>query len=327
MDKTGFRSFLAAKGTPEKDIDSFVNIVVCFEDHLSRTSGESSNERIEAVNIEAFSDELIKSGENTWDNYLALARYAQFRQDHVAFKSIVELIDGCEVMHNLYNKVGISLGEDMRGSIFEGVDLPPMGTPNTKKPPITQTVMGRLESQTDPQTCRALLIDCLRDLPDEDYFQERKKYLACDSLDDYLEQRETDFLAELETIKEDGGLFYTQPVTDEVIEFMRDNPEISNVVRRGNTLYKTKIPYQTDEYLKETDEDLKRYHYCHCPWVRESLKDGDAHISSTFCNCSAGYVKKPWEVIFGQPLQVELLESILDGNPRCRFAIQLPEGV
>lgn len=322
MDKTGFYSFLIEKGTPEGNIDFYVNIAGRFEDHITMTSSESSNER-----IEAFTDELIDSGENTWDNYLALARYAQFRQDYTAFRLIVELIDGCEVMQNLYNKVGISLGEDFRDVIFEGVVLPPVGTPNTRKPAVTQTVMGRLERQTDPQTCRSLLIDCLRDLPDESYFQEREKYLACNSLDDYLDQRGTDFLSDLETIKEEGGLYYTQPVTGEVIEFIRDNPEISHGVRRANTLFQTKIPYMTNDYLKEADEGLKRYHYCHCPWVRESLKTGDPQISSTFCNCSAGFIKKPWEVIFGQHLQVEMLESVLDGDPRCRFAIQLPDGV
>jgi predicted hydrocarbon binding protein len=47
--------------------------------------------------------------------------------------------------------------------------------------------------------------------------------------------------------------------------------------------------------------------------------------AGTFCNCSAGFHKKPFEVAFGQPVKVEVLESVLLGGERCRFAIHLPE--
>ncbi len=36
--------------------------------------------------------------------------------------------------------------------------------------------------------------------------------------------------------------------------------------------------------------------------------------------------KKPWEVIFEGPLEAEVLESVLQGDLRCRFAIHLPAG-
>ena len=48
-------------------------------------------------------------------------------------------------------------------------------------------------------------------------------------------------------------------------------------------------------------------------------------LNAVFCNCSGGFSKKPWEVIFGQTLQVDLLESALKGDYRCRFAVHLPE--
>ena len=57
------------------------------------------------------------------------------------------------------------------------------------------------------------------------------------------------------------------------------------------------------------------------------MRAGDAAVPPVFCNCSAAFSKKPWEVIFGQPLKAEVLETILQGDSRCRFAIHLPEGV
>jgi hypothetical protein len=67
------------------------------------------------------------------------------------------------------------------------------------------------------------------------------------------------------------------------------------------------------EYLAETDERMKRYYYCHCPWVRESLRAGDVRVSPTFCHCSAGFTKKYWEVVLDQPLEAEIVESVLQG--------------
>ncbi|MDF1538335.1 MAG: hypothetical protein P1Q69_05485 [Candidatus Thorarchaeota archaeon] len=36
---------------------------------------------------------------------------------------------------------------------------------------------------------------------------------------------------------------------------------------------------------------------------------------------------KPWEFAFDQPLEVEMLESALQGDTRCTFRIALPKEV
>jgi hypothetical protein len=134
-----------------------------------------------------------------------------------------------------------------------------------------------------------------------------------------------EFIAQLERLREDSRLYFTQPITGEVIEFVQAHPEIRQGVREGNVLYEAKIPYMAQKYLHEADERLKRYYYCHCPWVRESLKEGDVAVSPTFCLCSAGFHKKAWEVIFEQPLRAEIVETVLQGDPWCKIAIHLPE--
>jgi len=187
--------------------------------------------------------------------------------------------------------------------------------------------MARLESVADPQECQDILSDSLRHLEDQWFQDEKQLYLDCQNLDEFLDRNEQNFIALLERLKNEGELFFTQEITDKVIEYVRSQPLIARGVREGDILYEIKIPHMTKEYLAETDEQMRRYYYCHCPWVKEALKTGDARISPTFCSCSAGFHKKRWEMIFDQPLRAEIVESVLKGDQWCKIAIHLPAGV
>jgi len=98
----------------------------------------------------------------------------------------------------------------------------------------------------------------------------------------------------LAACQREGRLFFAQEVTDDVLAFVRAEPEIGGGVRAGNIVYETKIPFLTKEYLAETDPTLKRSYYCHCPWAREAIRSGE-EVAPIFCNCSAGFHKKPWK--------------------------------
>jgi hypothetical protein len=111
-------------------------------------------------------------------------------------------------------------------------------------------------------------------------------------------------------------------VTDEVLSYICSQPEMGGGARVGSIIYKTKIPFLTKQYLAESDPTLKRYFYY--PWVREAVKSGE-NVAPIFCNCSARFHKKPWEGALGEKVDVDVLESVLQGDDRCRFAIHLPE--
>ena len=327
MDREGYRNYLTALKIPAAQVADSFNYVQDFEGWMESGEWQTADFPLTPAQIERYARHLTASRRNTWERYLALIRYAHFLKHHTAVRGFIELIDGSEVMENLYRKLDQELGEEIRQQVFQGLKLPPLGTPNRLKPTLTQTVIQRLEAISGQQTCRRLLEDCLRDLPEENYLEARRKYQECGGLDAYLEQCGREFIGELERLQAQGRLYFTQPVTDEMIEFVRANPEIRQGVRRGDTLYQTKIPYMTADYLSESDEQRKRYHYCHCPWARESLLDERVQVPPSFCNCSAGFMKKPWEVIFGQRLHAEMIENVLQGDAHCRVAIQLPEGV
>jgi hypothetical protein len=325
MDKEGFRAYLLERKLPKEQLDPFVALVERFEGFLDNAGRSGSLESATTADLNAFSAALIAEGENTWDNYIALLRYAAFAKDRPFFVAVMEYLDGHEALANLHKKIGEALGEAKRDELFAGVDLPPLGTPNTEKPYLTETVVGRLEA-ADAETCGAILASGLRDLEDASYEGVKAVFAKAGSVDAFLKVRRENFLAELEKHKRDGTWWYVQVITDEVIDYVRRHPEVSTGVREGNIVYEAKIPYMAKEYLAETDERMKRYYYCHCPWVRESLRAGDVAVSPTFCNCSSAYHKKKWEVIFGQPLRAEVVETVLRGDPWCKFAIHLPEG-
>ncbi len=59
--------------------------------------------------------------------------------------------------------------------------------------------------------------------------------------------------------------------------------------------------------------------YCLCPLT----EDGPEGLSPTYCICSTGYVKEMFERMMGQPVEVELLESLRRGGKKCKFLIHI----
>lgn len=321
MDISAFENFLRGRKLPEERIGSLTRAAQQFEDFLS-ASGSTG---IQAVHT--FSEQLIAEGKNDYDTYLAVVQYGRFTGSPEVVVAAIELLDGAEVLDNLHKKLAGAVGEKVRDEIFFEVELPPFGTLPEKKPPLMAKIIDRMEQALSPETCHSILKDSLRNLPDSYYVDARQKYQDSESLPDFLAQKGDEFIAFLRQLMKNGELYFTQPVTEEVIEYVEDHPEIRQGVLLGSQIIEAKIPYQTIDYLHETDPQMKAYYYCHCPWVRESIKSGEASVSPTFCTCSGGYHKRYWEATLGQPLEAEVLETVLDGGEWCKFAITLPDGL
>jgi hypothetical protein len=303
-------------------MDAAIAMAERFEDYLM-----APGVLPDAASTWAFCNTLIQENQNTYDNLLALARYARFIKNNSIYVAVLELLDGAEVQDNLYKKVGSLFGEKIRDEVFAGIGISPLGLPSPEKPYDMFPVIDRLVSQFGYAQVEILLSACLRDLPDEYFLDDREQYIKASSIDEYLVQRHESFVNELKKCRDEGVLFFSQEINDEVINYVAERPETESGVRYGNILYITKIPYNTKEYLVETDPIMKRFHACHCPWARYAIKKGDIKLDPVFCHCSGGFSKKPWEVIFGQVLRVEVLESVLRGDERCRFAVYLPDNL
>ena len=79
---------------------------------------------------------MIHDGQNTYENYIALARYGQFLKNDAVY------IGGVEAMDNLRTRLAQVVGEHKRDKVFQGITLPVLGTSNTQRPPITQAVFA-----------------------------------------------------------------------------------------------------------------------------------------------------------------------------------------
>ena len=320
MEKQSFRNTLQSLALNEEQIEASIALAERFEAYVNKLN------QMPPTDIAwEFSRRLIEEGHNTEANYMALIRYCRLIKNNAMFVALLELVDGGEVGDNLYRRVGERFGVEIRDEIFGGIGVAPYGTPSPDKPAYLHPVIEQLEARMGSDTCNEFLSASLRDLPDEYFLPEREKFRQASDIDAYLRQRKGAFVAQLEECQREGRLFFAQEVTEEVLDFVHSDPEMGGGRREGNIIYETKIPYMTKQYLVETDPTLKRYYACHCPWARDAIKDGKVKLAERLCQCSGGFHKKPFEVIFECPLKVEVLESVLRGDARCRFAISLPE--
>jgi len=325
VDKTGFTEYLKGRNQNEEQIVEAISLAEGFERFVSDEGLSIASDPSATEAVHRYSERMIGAGTNTWGNYVTLVRFGRFIGNDDVYIAALELIDGAEALGNLYDRLVEAVGEEIRNQVFKGVEVPPLGTPHVQKPPLTETVMRRLEEAVDHDTCVGLLRDSLRYLEDDWYLDAKRTYEEAGSINAYLERKRANFVAELQKHRDEGTLFFSQPINDDVIAYVKAHPEIEGGVREGNVIIEAKIPHQAVKFLAAKDPAEKAYHYCHCPWAKESLKDGPSGISPTFCNCSAGFHKKPYEVIFGQKLKAEVLETVLAGDPWCKFAIHLPD--
>jgi hypothetical protein len=327
MRENDFQLYLLSRGMEPQDVQTRIAFIQRLEDRLSKQVPSWSLDDVDGQFAQSIVDEMIDRGENTIENLQTLLLYAFVIKNNGLYLKILQHLDGYEAFNNLHWKLANVVGEDLRDIIFDEMPLPPLGLSANEKSLYAYRIMNRLEEVFEEDTCREVLKDCLRDLPDEMYNDDKKIFnVDCNGdIDCYLIKKGQKFLQTLQFHKDQNKLFFGQEITDEVIAFVKSNKEIGQGIREGDIVYETKIPYNTKAFLSETDPEKKRYHYCHCPWARESIRHGMFKVSATFCQCSAGFHKRPYEIIYGQPLKSEVLQSVLKGDMLCRFAIYLPE--
>ena len=163
-------------------------------------------------------------------------------------------------------------------------------------------VLGRLDAVVpDAAVRRAAVKGCAHRFPDWRIARMRERYQELGSLDALLVEMRLD-----QTVT--GQSWYESPV------------------RVGDTIYVTKDPVDQEGWKAAPDAASRRAAYCHCPLVAHAREAGVA-LSATHCFCGSGWYDQLWEGILGHPVVVEVLQSILQGDDCCTFAIHLPPGV
>ena len=109
---------------------------------------------------------------------------------------------------------------------------------------------------------------------------------------------------------------------DEVINEMKnDYAWYESPVRKGNSIYVSKIPVNPEGYEKAETLEEKKKNYCHCRFINTNL---EKDISPTFCYCSTGWYRQYWEGILGKSVRINVLKSLLKGDEICQFEIHIP---
>jgi effector-binding domain-containing protein len=175
-------------------------------------------------------------------------------------------------------------------------------TDPTRQVEWAQRLMRRLDAAVPDETIRCRIMNgCAHRFPQEriDFLRDKLRELG--SLDALLQFMSDD-------ISLGGQSFYAAPK------------------REGMTVIETKNPARPQAYADATNPREKRAAACFCPIVRQAIL-ADADLSDTWCHCGAGWFTQLWGGIFGQAVQVEVLETVRGGSERCTFRVHIPAGI
>ena len=207
-------------------------------------------------------------------------------------------------------------GEEIRRKVMQGSEALSSDSSRDEVIAWSQMAMERLEARVDKERQKSIMTGCACQYPRSGLQDVRKEYETTQDIDTahrMLQERFEEFLRN------------TLELSDELVAEVVGRGWGLAGIRQGDTIIATKIPKSgyLVQYMQETDPEKKRQIYCHCPRVRDALKLG-ATISPMYCYCGAGFYKGIWEEILQEPVEVEVLESVLKGGQVCTIAIHLP---
>lgn len=210
-----------------------------------------------------------------------------------------------------------TVGEEIREVVIRGGENLSAESSRLEVIEWTQQAMERMDSLVDERTSCSILSACACHYPKANLQEIKAVYAATKDIDRVHAMFQDQF---------ESFLRNTIGVSEEMLAEIVDRGFGAAGIKQGNTIISTKIPKSgyLIEYMNETDPEIRRQIYCHCPRVREAVKD-NLMISTNYCCCGAGFYKGIWEEILQRPVEVEVLESVLSGGEVCKIIIYLPE--
>lgn len=321
-----FRKRLMDKDNPPEIVEEAISILTEFYEFLQ--TKDKSFEDTTSEDFYEFSSMLIKEKKNTSLAYEIFIVFGNFVENKTLVMLGREVFDGTEVIGNLSTRLTEEYSKEFRDKIFGDMEVPPLGIDPKSKPEYTKKLIPKYVEEVGEEESEKFLAKGLRDSYYEWRKPDREKFMNAKNIDEFLKDKRKRQIENLEKHRDEGTLYFTQEINDEVVEYVKNDPYIETGVRKGNILTARKIPHETLKFLNETDKKMKAYYYCHCPWVKETIKDGTVdQIPDVWCNCSGGYYRSYWEIVLDQPVEVKTVKTVIKGDPVCEFEIVLPEEV
>lgn len=319
-----FKEHLQSRGLSPKAVDFSTGALEELENYLTKNG--KSFESLTQDDLKRYVSQLIKERRNSEQRLDAIARYLAFAGKNAEFIYLIGTYGAYNVLPDISDRLASIAGEKARHRIFERFGLLALGSSQDMFPPLTARIMKRMEEELPPTTCRQILTWNYHKIPAEAFKDAKERFEKARSIDEYLKGEHKRLVDVMERCIKQGGLWYEQQITPKVLDFVKADQEMCCTgIRNGEWIHVTKIPYAPEQYLTEKDPVMKRYYACHCQLARTAIRDGKPRITPNFCYCSAGFIKTKFDTVFGEPVEIELLESALKGDMRCRFAIKIPE--
>ncbi|MBB6482004.1 DUF6144 family protein [Spirochaeta isovalerica] len=323
MDTLVIKDYYEKAGHSKEDGIKAVSVVDSFQ---NRSSGEiASLGKCSVKEMKSYIAALTDQGKCDTFSLLALARAAYLSGNRELYIYFTQILERENIISNLRSHMETVLGVDIAGQIFDSLTNPATGAPPEEAVQWTQNLIDKMDETLSDEECRTALTANAHGIPPEAFTNEAELFNKAPGLEAYLADAHKRSVATLQEHADTGKVWFEQIITQPVVDFVASHKEVLGGVLEESKIYWTKIPYDTVAWLNEKESDKKRYYACHCPMAREVLLHEGETIPGKWCNCTAGFVQQRFNAIFGETVKVDLLESVLAGDERCRFAINVPE--
>jgi hypothetical protein len=304
--------------------DDFTYAITTLEDfEIYLTEHRLSNlDNLSIEDLDALIQYLVISNQNSVKNFVVLMRYFKMNGLHNHFIQLTKYTGAIGVVESILSKLSKVANPLVTKEIMDQAEPPVLGTDLHEITKFTKAFITLLEDKLSESELKLVLADNHHQIPKEAFIEEKVYYESAPTLEAYLMDLHARKVRELTDFYHAKKVWFEQEITEDVIEYVKSNQEIMSAVLKDEALYITKIPYDAKKYLHADTKSEQAYYLCHCPFAREALRHQET-ISKNWCYCSGGFTKFPFDIIFDQQLDIELLESALHLDGSCRFKIDL----
>lgn len=317
-----YRELLTNRGLSKEVIENAINRCIEYMDFLE--SEGVSLETSSVDDVKMYVKSLMDTGRNTIDRIDAVCMLTNVLGYLDQYLYLAQMVGGSPLYQSYLKRTKEIAGEEAAHRVFDSMDLPPVGSAAEEFPEYTREMMKRMTTELPRDQRIKILSGNHHNRSPQSFDVKKKLYNKSSDLDDFLKRDHQRVIELLEQHMREGKLWYRKMVNQEFLDYIKSDQERLSARREDDKLYIKQIPYEFDEYLAETDPVKRRYHFCHCHLARKSILE-DNPVPSEFCHCSGGYLKQPYDHIFGEELEVKVLQSAMAGDDECRFAVKLPE--
>ncbi len=326
MSMDAYAGYLRERGTDESGIRRRLDAVLAFDAWLlgQGAAMETAGER----EARGYAKHLIGMPANVPETYDALCEYAAFSGLRVLYVAFTEITDCYGAMEMLRDTIEERYGAELRDRIFTE-PIPPLGADEAERLHYTKRISWRMNALLTPEEAHAAWFTVQHGIPRKFWKQydekQKETFGACASPEALIGALVEERSAMLKRLHAENKLWFTQEITKDALAYLLGNPYLQLGEHNGRMgIVVTKVPYQTHKALHAKDEKMRRYYTCHCPLIREAIRNEET-LSDDVCYCSLGHASHYLAGIGLEGLEGEVIESAVKGDARCKFIFYLPE--